>query len=123
MPTPAKRNDVKWHVTPDGSGVVFDESVSIAAKRDECSVTADGRVVGDCYLTPDGNIAFINAVSIPAKRGGPRKPEIPNLDCYLQGSDPLPPSLAINSDNEPGAGYYRKGLDPSGVEAGHNHHF
>lgn len=88
VPTPAKRDGVTWHVTPDGDSVVFDGLVSISAKRDECSVTADGRVVGDCHMTPDGKVAFNNAVSIAAKRDGPRKSEIPGLDCYLRGSDP-----------------------------------
>ena len=89
--TPAKRGDVTWHTTTDDD-VVFDQPVSIAAKRDGCSVTADGRVIGDrdlCHLTPEGTIAFNDLVSIPAKRDDARKSEISNLYCYLRGSDSL----------------------------------
>ena len=86
--TPAKRGGVTWHTTPDGNNVVFDQPVSIAAKRDGCSVTADGKVVGDlCHMTPDGMVAFNEPVSIPAKRA--RKSEISSLYCCLRSTDLL----------------------------------
>jgi len=93
VPTLATREGVTWHITPDGE-VAFDQLVSIGAKRDQCSITADGRAVGDCHITPGGDVAFDNLVMIAAKRDGP------------------------HPDNEPVTRYYGRDWDLSSIGTG-----